>query len=264
MQDDIKKIIHEYSENYCLFLEATYGSCMMSEGGAQAIDNMLESEKPYNKRLLDIGFGLGGVPFYLAEKYKANVAGVEINPWMVEEAQRRTPNTLKAQIEFKAYHPDSTLPFEDSAFDIVFSKGVLTHLNDKTNVFQEVRRVLKPKGVFIIDDWLSPTKRRWGERLQKMCDAENLTLYAETEENYTKLLEQAGFSAIAMHNENTNYHRYNLDIVSRLNNEKLKEDHNPAFDEFSIDEAIESYQLIADSIRDNELLIRRFRAIKIG
>jgi len=223
---------------------------------------MLDKEILENKNLLDIGFGLGGVPFYLADKYNANVSGIEINPWMVDEAYRRTPKHLQNNVDFHQYHPDDELPFPNNSFDIIFSKGVLTHLKDKRKLFSEVNRILKPQGIFIIDDWLSPYKDKWGERLKKMCKTEGLTLYAATTENYLKLLKNAHFTNVEIRDENKNYYEYNLDIVNRLKAEKINKIKNPAFNEASLDEAIECYQLIADSIKDNELLIRWFRGIK--
>ena len=178
MSDDVQKIIEEYSEEYCKLLEVAYGNGMMSEGGEEAIDRMFFSENLENKTLLDIGFGLGGAAIYLAEKHHATVFGVEINPWMVEEATRRTPLSLKDKVKFFQYHPEEKLPFADHLFDIVFSKGVLTHLKNKTYLFREVKRILKPGGSFIIDDWLSPQEGHWGERLRLMCEKEKLTLYA--------------------------------------------------------------------------------------
>lgn len=130
MSDDVQKIIGEYSEEYCRLLETAYGDGMMSEGGTKAIDRMFLSEDLRNKTILDIGFGLGGACIYLAEKHHATVFGVEINPWMVEESTRRTPSNLKHQVKFLQYHPEEKLPFADNFFDIVFSKGVLTHLKN--------------------------------------------------------------------------------------------------------------------------------------
>lgn len=152
MQEDIEKLIHEYPEDYCLFLEEAYGQGMMSEGGEKAIENMLSKEQLHNQTVLDIGFGLGGVVFYLAQKYQVKISGLEINPWMVKEAKRRTPAELNSYVNFYEYHPKKTVPFPDNHFDLVFSKGVLTHLDDKTTLFREIYRVLKPQGVIIIDD----------------------------------------------------------------------------------------------------------------
>jgi ubiquinone/menaquinone biosynthesis C-methylase UbiE len=165
--NDIEKLISEYSEDYCLFLEAAYNEGMMSEGGATAVERMFTNIDTQNKKILDIGFGLGGVAFYLAEKYNAFVTGIEINPWMVEEATRRTPTHLKSRVKFVCYNKPPLLPFSETSFDIVLSKGVLTHVREKLPLFKEIFRVLANDGILVIDDWLSPTQNKWGERLQK-------------------------------------------------------------------------------------------------
>ncbi len=63
---DLNKIINEYSASYCRYLQESYGQGMMSEGGEEAIEKMFIYDDLTNKTLLDIGFGLGGVAFYLA------------------------------------------------------------------------------------------------------------------------------------------------------------------------------------------------------
>ncbi|MFN3234347.1 MAG: hypothetical protein ACE365_02890 [Gammaproteobacteria bacterium] len=64
-----------------------------------------------------------------------------------------------------------------------------------------------------------------------------------------------------MRDENQSYYQYNLEIVDRL--KKIQsEKSDSSKTEHSIDEAIECYQMIADSMKDNELLVRWFRAIK--
>ncbi|ODN43575.1 class I SAM-dependent methyltransferase [Piscirickettsia litoralis] len=259
---DLKKIIAEYPEEYCLLLEESYGKGMMSEGGDEAVAAMFQQTDLKGKKLLDIGFGLGGVAFYLAEHYQAEVSGIEVNPWLAEEATRRAPDSLKHLLHFTAYQQPPLLPFEDNHFDVVYSKGVLTHLDDKLPLFKEIYRVLKPGGELVIDDWLSPSKNQWGARLQTMCEMENLTLFAETEEGYKNLLLSAGFSKLQMRDENKNYARYNQNIVDSLKLLEDKKGFDQRFGENALQETIDAYQMIADSIKENELLIRWFRCKK--
>jgi len=257
-----EKLIQEYSEAYCSFLEATYEKSMMSEGGSKAIDRLFEGIDIDSKNLLDIGFGLGGVCFYVAEKYHACVTGIELNPWLVEEAKRRTPEHLQAQLNFVAYKSAPLLPFDDEVFDVVFSKGVLTHVRDKQPLFDEIYRVLKPGGIFVVDDWLSPTQDVWCDLIRKMCEMEDLTLFAETPERYRGLLENSQFQQIQMRDENLNYAQYNTDIVSRLERPDEAKRFISAYGEKAWAKAIEAYGLIATAIRHDELLIRRFKAVK--
>jgi phosphoethanolamine N-methyltransferase len=258
---DIKKLIEEYSEEYCLFLEAAYGSDMMSEGGTVAIDRMLAGCDLHKKNVMDIGAGLGGAAFYVGSHYQANVTGLELGTWMVDEATRRTPAQLKSSIKFLAYDPP-TIQLADASFDIIYSKGVLTHVKDKLPLFREVFRILKPHGYFIIDDWLSPVQNKWGARLQKMCEIENLTLYAETETNYKKILQQSGFEQIEVRDENSHYAKYNQDIINRMQSKSFREKFKALYEGMSLQQSVECYELIRDSIKDNELLIRWFKCKK--
>ncbi len=151
------------------------------------------------------------------------------------------------------------LPLPDNEFDIVYSKGVLTHVQDKLPLFKEVARTLKAGGVLLIDDWLSPIQGKWGSRIQEMAEIENLTLHAETQERYQQLLQQAGFIAIEICDENENYAQYNDDIVRRLSSPTYSRVFVERFDEKAWHDAIKGYQLIADAIREHELLIRRVK-----
>lgn len=47
------------------------------------------------------------------------------------------------------------LPFDDGYFDLVFSKSVLEHIHKPEQYLSEIRRVLKPNGLFIVmvPDW---------------------------------------------------------------------------------------------------------------
>lgn len=50
-----------------------------------------------------------------------------------------------------------TMPFEDASFDLVVSKDTLEHFLDPFKVVQEVDRVLKPGGLFVICvPWMHP------------------------------------------------------------------------------------------------------------
>lgn len=251
------QLIENYSSNYCLSLEEAYGDGMMSEGGTKAIENMFQGISLSKKNMLDIGSGLGGMSFFLSQQYDAEVTGVEINPWMVEESTKRAVGIAK--VNFVLIHEDNLLPFQDQSFDIVYSKGVLTHVQNKKILFEEIFRVLKPGGLFIIEDWLSPVFGTWGDLLRKMAESEGLILFAETEESYVQLLKETGFSDISMRSESENYARYNREIALRITESNTFKE---KFGEQVLAESAAGYHMIADSIENGELLIRHFKATK--
>jgi ubiquinone/menaquinone biosynthesis C-methylase UbiE len=49
-----------------------------------------------------------------------------------------------------------TLPFADASFDVVISRYSAHHWHDVGQALREVKRVLKPGGVMIIMDVMSP------------------------------------------------------------------------------------------------------------
>ncbi len=61
--DNYERLIAEYPEEICLYLEATYSEGMMSEGGTIAVERMFRGVALNHKCLLEIGFGLGGAAF---------------------------------------------------------------------------------------------------------------------------------------------------------------------------------------------------------
>lgn len=260
--EDYIKLIHEYSEEYCHFLEAAYGDGMMSEGGARAVEVMLDEVDIEDKQVLDVGCGLGGLVFYLADAHGADVTGLELNPWMVEEATRRIPAALVNRVRFAGYEQYPKVRFADKQFDVIISKGVLTHVDKKQPLFQELYRSLVDGGRLVIDDWLSPWSGRWCDRIQTMCDIEDLTLYAHTEDEYTSVLTAVGFQKINMISRNEDYSRYNQNIVDRLKDSKNQVAFIEQFDEQAWQEAVDCYQMISDAIADGELLIRGIYAEK--
>ena len=100
------------------------------------------------KRVLEIGPGAGGHSALFA-RHGAIVTAVDIT-----EARARA-TAKKFEIlgveACEAMQGDAeALPFEDNAFDIVYSNGVLHHTNDTEKAVAEVFRVLKPGGRAVI------------------------------------------------------------------------------------------------------------------
>lgn len=258
----IQKIISEYPGEYCHSLELAYGSGMMSEGGSEAIEKMFSGIAMHNKKCLDIGSGLGGVAFYLAETYQSHVTGIEINPWMVEETQKRISEKIKSLVNFILYDGIAALPCATDSFDVVYSKGVLVHLENKKPLFDEIYRVLKPNGVLIIEDWLSPIPQKWGPLMQKFCEVDQLTLFPQSEEKYFKVLSQSCFRNILATDESQQYSLYNQKILLRLNQKDTADYFCKKYGETAFQDAVDAYQLVIDAIASDELLVKRLIAYK--
>jgi phosphoethanolamine N-methyltransferase len=253
----------EYTPRYCLQLEAAYGHGMMSEGGLDGIELMFDSIPLENKCALDIGSGLGGLAIYLAENYDMKVTGLEVNPWMVTESEKRIPEHLTDRLNFLLSNSNSHWPLDDKSFDLIFSKGVLTHVEKKDELFQECYRLLDNDGLLVITDWLSSEDRKWGENIARLIDLENLALYPESESGYIKSLTNNGFSLNSVRDDSAEYLRYNHEIIARLQRLKNIQSYSDLFTEAELEASIDGYTSIAKALETGELRVIRFVAQKI-
>lgn len=198
------------SDPYCpgnipLF-DAIYGKHLISLGGTAAIDNMFSNLNIQGLTALDLGFGLGGVAFYLAEKYQMKVSGIEVYSWMVDYANTHAPKNLKHLLEFHSYHDSDEMPYQPQTFDLVYSKGVLNHVADKNPLFRQVHTVLKPGGLFVIADWIYP----------EATEDNSAPLVCETQESYERALMTAGFGHIECRDDSQLFLQYAKTLLEKL------------------------------------------------
>ncbi|MGW1678080.1 glycine/sarcosine N-methyltransferase [Saccharopolyspora sp. NPDC002376] len=103
-------------------------------------------------RILDIGSGYGGAARHLAKTYGCKVSCLNLSE--VENARNVEFNRavgLDELIEVKDGSFED-IPFQDNAFDIVWSQDAILHSGDRERVLEEVTRVLKGRGSFIFTD----------------------------------------------------------------------------------------------------------------
>ena len=109
--------------------------------------------------VLDIGCGPGFLAAEIERRYPAiKVVGLDNNDEMLNLA-RRTRQSGRYHMEF-IKGDAHRLPLTDGAVDFVVSSLSLHHWADAVKVFNEIKRVLKPGGRFLIFDL-----RRDGPRL---------------------------------------------------------------------------------------------------
>jgi SAM-dependent methyltransferase len=119
--------------------------------------------KPGKKiKVLDWGCGKGHIS-YLLKQRGFNVVSCDIQSSDPDSAfAQATPILSEQSIPVVALTHPSALPFADGEFDLVVSFGVLEHVHDDQASLQEIRRILKPGGVFFfsfLPYWLSWTQR---------------------------------------------------------------------------------------------------------
>ncbi len=149
-------------------------------------------------RILDIG--CGSVPLFLSTLYMAERYGLDqnIEPPAVEKAKQQAIVLASFSIE-----QEPRIPFDDDFFDAVTMLAVFEHIEPTqlVRVHCEIRRILKPGGLFIMTTpafWTDPLLR-FLARIRLISDVS----IKEHKDNYrhsriSAVLEEAGFDKSKM------------------------------------------------------------------
>jgi arsenite methyltransferase len=102
------------------------------------------------ERVLDLGCGSGMEVFAAAVAVgpQGSVTGVDITPEQLVKAERLRRDE---HVTFRHARIEE-LPFDDASFDVVISNGVANLSADKSAVFAEAARVLRPGGRLALAD----------------------------------------------------------------------------------------------------------------
>jgi len=122
-------------------------------GGRQATEDFIgQLGLTSNDHVLDVGCGLGGTSRFVASSIGCQVTGIDLTPDYIT-----TGNALCSWVglaDFVDLRQGSALEtgFEGSSFDAVFMLHVGMNIADKSGLFAEISRILKPGGVFGVYD----------------------------------------------------------------------------------------------------------------
>ena len=146
---------------------------------------------------VDLGSG-GGVDCFISSKYvgpKGRVIGIDMTPEMMARAQKNATKVGEKlgyqNVQFKHGYLEN-VPLKDETADLLTSNCVVNLSPDKKKVFQEVKRVLKDGGRFVISDIVAEApvpeemekdKELWGECISG----------ALTEKEFLEFSKDAGF-----------------------------------------------------------------------
>lgn len=103
--------------------------------------------------VLDLGSGAGNDAFVARHEtgVDGKVIGVDFSPEMVAKARKNAEKLGYNNVEFRSGDIED-MPVADSSVDVVVSNCVLNLLPEKSQIFHEIFRVLKPSGHFSISD----------------------------------------------------------------------------------------------------------------
>ena len=133
--------------------EDLHGLDMIHMGGVAATDELADmASVRAGDRVLDVGSGVGGPARRMANKYGADLWGVELSETLCETAIKLTELVgLEGQVHFK-HGSALNLPFDDDEFDAVTMQHVAMQISEKKQLFSELTRVVKPGGCLALHE----------------------------------------------------------------------------------------------------------------
>ena len=143
------------------------------------------------------------------------VTGIDIDGASVEAARRMARESgLVERLAFRMIEP-GPLPFEDSSFDVAYSKDSIVDIPDKAAALREMHRVVKPGGHVVISDWFRGTEP-YTEEMRVWATTGEETYEMDTIENAAAYLTEAGFTDVSMDDRNGWFQDLARDEYERL------------------------------------------------
>ncbi len=119
---------------------------------------------------LDAGCGVGGTAIYIAQKTKARVVGITLDPNQVHLAnQYSRAKLVEKLVEFQVQDFTKT-NFAANTFDLVYAIESVCHTRPKTRFLKEVYRILKPGGHLVIADGYTKYPPKTAEEKKIIAD----------------------------------------------------------------------------------------------
>ncbi len=102
--------------------------------------------------VLDLGCGLGGPARHLASVHRCTVAGIDLNPSLIDLADMLTRRTGLSEKVTHRVGNATALQFERESFDLAWTQHVAMNIADRHALYAGVHRVLRPGGRFAMYD----------------------------------------------------------------------------------------------------------------
>lgn len=157
----------------------------------------LAALKP-GQTVLDLGSG-GGIDCFLAARQVGQggyVIGVDMTPAMLEKAERNKAKMGVENVDFR-FGQIEALPVDDDSVDVIISNCVINLSPDKTAVFREAYRVLRPGGRIAVSDMVTQGHFTLEEKADMAAWSGCIT-GAEDVADYVAAIQAAGFTNISV------------------------------------------------------------------
>ena len=199
-------VIEEINRRYSGLAETT---CCLSCGGAINYAGASKGEI-----CVDLGSGRGTDAMRLAEAVGSEgfVYGIDISEGMLKKARGSAERLGVKNVKFLNCTLEK-IELDDQVADVVISNCTINHSSDKQSVWNEVFRILKDNGRFIVSDIYSlapvPDEYRRDPVAVSECWAGSVT-----RDEYLQQLRKAGFSSVKIIEESAPYEKGRIMVSS--------------------------------------------------
>lgn len=141
--------------------------------------------------VLDLGCGAGHASF-VAAKHVAQVTAYDLSAQMLDVVKQAAIDKGLNNITTSQGYAE-ILPFDDASCDVVISRYSAHHWHDVGQAMREIKRVLKPGGIFIIMDIMSPghpLRDIWLQTVEALRDTSHVRNYSSGE--WFAMINEAG------------------------------------------------------------------------
>jgi arsenite methyltransferase len=198
--------IKEINSRYSNLAES---DCCLSCGGA-----INYAEPKVGEVCVDLGSGRGTDVLRMAESVGkiGHVYGIDISDGMLEKARSNAAKLGVTNVEFVRCELEK-LELPDQTADLVISNCTLNHASDKQAVWNEIFRILKKGGRFVISDIYATSEIADEFRNDPAAVAE-CWAGSVTRSEYMHHLAQAGFETVEILEESAPYPKGNAEVCS--------------------------------------------------
>jgi ubiquinone/menaquinone biosynthesis C-methylase UbiE len=145
-----------------------------------------------NECVIDLGCGAGHTALACARK-ASRVIGIDVTPEMIVAATALANQRSLANVEFRVGDVEN-LAFVSNSIDVVTSRVSAHHYADVARALSEAFRILKPGGLILISDTISPEDPAFDtffNTVEFLRDSSHVRNYRGSE--WMRMLRTAGF-----------------------------------------------------------------------
>lgn len=200
---------NNYKEINVRYSELAETSCCLSCGGAVNHANPVRGEV-----CVDLGSGRGTDAIRLAESVgnEGAVFGVDISEGMIKKSIDTVTRLGISNVKF-LNSPLEKIDLQSNIADLIISNCTINHASDKQAVWNEVYRILKNKGRFVVSDIYSvnPIPDEYSNDPVAIAEC---WAGSVTREEYLKQLQSAGFTSVSVIEESKPYEKGKAEVIS--------------------------------------------------